>query len=72
MTMTLGLRKFVLTVHLTFSVGWIGAVVAYLALGVSAVTSRDAQVAQSPQPKPPFPRLGLQFRTCSSTLGLVQ
>ena len=27
----------VLTVHLTFSMGWIGAVVAYLALGVSAV-----------------------------------
>lgn len=43
MTMTPGLRKFVLTVHLTFSVGWIGAVVAYLALGVSAVTSQDAQ-----------------------------
>ena len=43
MTMTPQLRKFVLTVHLTFSVGWIGAVVAYLALGVSAVTSQDAQ-----------------------------
>jgi hypothetical protein len=43
MTMTPGLRKFALTVHLTFSVGWIGAVVAYLALGVSAVTSQDAQ-----------------------------
>jgi hypothetical protein len=43
MTMTPGLRKFMLTVHLTFSVGWIGAVVAYLALGVSAVTSEDAQ-----------------------------
>jgi hypothetical protein len=41
--MTPGLRKFVLAVHLTFSVGWIGAVVAYLALGVSAVTSQDAQ-----------------------------
>jgi len=43
MTMTPGVRKLVLTVHLTFSVGWIGAVVAYLALGVSAVTSQDAQ-----------------------------
>src|SRR5918911_99862 len=37
-----GLRKFVLAVHLGCSVGWIGAVVAYLALGVSAVTSQDA------------------------------
>jgi hypothetical protein len=43
MIMTPGLRKFVLTTHVTFSVGWIGAVVAYLALGVSAVTSQDTQ-----------------------------
>src|SRR5262245_15493642 len=34
------LRKLALSVHLTCSVGWIGAVVAYLALGVAA-TSRD-------------------------------
>lgn len=27
-----GLRKFVLTVHVVASVGWLGAVVAYLAL----------------------------------------
>ena len=46
MTMTPGLRKFALTVHLTFSVGWIGAVVAYLALGVSAVTSQDMQTVR--------------------------
>ena len=39
--MTPGLRKFVLTVHLTFSMGWIGAVLAYLALGVSAVNAGD-------------------------------
>lgn len=32
-----------LTVHLAFSVGWIGAVVAYLVLGVSAATSAEAQ-----------------------------
>jgi len=42
MTMAPGLRKFVLAAHLTFSIGWIGAVVAYLALGVSSVTSQDA------------------------------
>lgn len=41
------LRKAVLTAHLTFSVGWIGAVVAYLALGVSAVTSQDAQTVRA-------------------------
>src|ERR687885_1726972 len=47
MTMTPGLRKVVFAVHLTFSVGWIGAVVAYLALGVSAVTSQDAQTVRA-------------------------
>lgn len=47
MTMTPGLRKFVLAVHLTVSVGWIGAVVAYLALGISAVTSEDAEAVRA-------------------------
>ncbi len=47
MAMTPGLRRFALAVHLTFSVGWIGAVVAYLALGVAAVTSRDAQTVRA-------------------------
>lgn len=47
MTMTSGLRKFALTVHLAASVGWIGAVVAYLALGVFAVTARDAQAVRA-------------------------
>jgi hypothetical protein len=47
MTMSPGLRKLVLTVHLTSSVGWIGAVVAYLALGVSAVTGQDAQMVRA-------------------------
>jgi uncharacterized membrane protein len=41
--MTSGLRKFSLTVHLTFSVGWVGAVMAYLALVIAAMTSQNAQ-----------------------------
>lgn len=40
--MRLGVRKFALAAHLTFAVGWIGTVVAYLALGVAAVASNDA------------------------------
>src|SRR5918912_2442344 len=47
MIMPPGLRKFALTVHLAASVGWLGAVVAYLALGVAAVTSRDAQTVRA-------------------------
>ena len=41
------LRKFALSAHLTFSVGWIGAVLAYLALGVAAVTSEDVQTVRA-------------------------
>lgn len=39
-------RKFALATHLTFSVGWIGTVVAYLALGVAAVSSQDVQTVR--------------------------
>ena len=34
-------RKVALSVHLTFSVGWIGAVLAYLGLGITAATTDD-------------------------------
>jgi len=47
MTMAPGLRKFVLTAHVTSSVGWLGAVVAYLALAVAALTIRDAQTVRA-------------------------
>ena len=45
--MTPRLRKFALSAHLTFSVGWIGAVLAYLAIGVGAVTSQDVQTVRA-------------------------
>jgi hypothetical protein len=47
MTLPPGVRKFTLTIHLSCSVGWVGAVVAYLALGVSAVTSHDAETVRA-------------------------
>jgi hypothetical protein len=47
MIMPSGLRKAMLAMHLTSSVGWIGAVVAYLALGISAVQARDAQTVRA-------------------------
>ena len=43
MTMTPPLRKFMLAAHLTLSVGWIGAVSAYVALDVATATSQDPQ-----------------------------
>ncbi|MBI4203332.1 MAG: DUF2269 domain-containing protein [Chloroflexi bacterium] len=47
MTMTPGLRKFVLAVHLTSSVGWTGAVTVYIALDVAAVTGQDVQMVRA-------------------------
>lgn len=47
MTMTPRLRKFALTAHITFSVGWLGAVVPYLALAIVGLTSHDAQMVRA-------------------------
>src|SRR5260370_27067530 len=45
--MTPGVRKFALMVHVISSIGWIGTVVAYLVLGVTAVISPDTQIVRS-------------------------
>jgi len=41
-----GVRKLALTAHVMSSVGWTGAVAAYLALAVAALASRDAQLVR--------------------------
>lgn len=41
------LRKFVLTAHLTSSVGWLGAIAAFLALAVAGLTSQDEQTVRA-------------------------
>jgi hypothetical protein len=46
MTMPSGLRKFALTAHVTCSVGWIGAVVVFLALAIVGLRSQDAQTVR--------------------------
>ena len=40
------LRKFALTAHVIASVGWLGAVVVFLALAVVGLTSQDAQTVR--------------------------
>lgn len=47
MPMTPRQRKFALTAHVTASVGWLGAVAAFLALAVAGLTSDDAQTVRS-------------------------
>jgi hypothetical protein len=45
-TMTPGVRKFVLTTHVTFSVGWLGAVAGFLALSIASLTSRNVEIVR--------------------------
>lgn len=38
------LRRFVLTAHITFAVGWLGAVAGFLALAIAGLRSQDVQI----------------------------
>lgn len=42
--MTTGVRKLVLTAHIIFSVGWLGAVTVYVALAITGLTSPDIRM----------------------------
>ncbi|HJU08351.1 hypothetical protein [Dyella sp.] len=42
--MTPKIRKFLLTTHIACTVGWLGAVAAFLALSIAALTSREPEV----------------------------
>lgn len=43
MTLARGLRKLILTAHITFAVSWLGTVAGFLALAIVGITSPDAQ-----------------------------
>ena len=47
MSMSPALRKFALTVHVTTSVGWLGAVAGFLVLAISGLINRDSQTARA-------------------------
>ncbi len=47
MTITPFFRKLGLTAHITFSVGWLGAVAGFLALAIAGLTSQDPQMIRS-------------------------
>ena len=46
MPMTPALRRFALTTHVTSSIGWIGAVIVFLALAALGLISQDAQMVR--------------------------
>ncbi len=68
------LRKFALTAHVTTTVGWLGAVVVFLALAVVGLTSQDAQTVRGAylvmEPAAWFVLVPLAF--ASLLTGLVQ
>jgi hypothetical protein len=74
MTMPPRLRTLALTVHVTSSVGWLGAVAAFLALGIVGLTSRDAPTVRGAylvmEPAAWFVLVPLAF--ASLLTGLVQ
>jgi hypothetical protein len=47
MTMTPRLRKLALTAHVSASVGWLGAVVAFVGLAVAGLMSDDGQTVRA-------------------------
>ena len=47
LTLSPALRRFTLTAHVTSSVGWLGAVIAYLAVAVAGLTSADPQMVRA-------------------------
>jgi hypothetical protein len=47
MAMTPRIRKVTLTAHVTSSIGWFGAVAAFLVLAIAGLTSPDAQLARA-------------------------
>jgi hypothetical protein len=46
MTMSPSLRKFAFTTHVTSTLGWLGAIVGFLALAIAALTSEDVQLVR--------------------------
>lgn len=50
MTMTPGVRKSALTLHVVASVGWLGAVLAYLVLAIAALRGTDIALVRGAYP----------------------
>jgi hypothetical protein len=47
MALTSGLRKFVRTAHVIFTVGWLGTVAAFLALAIVGLNSQDTEMVRA-------------------------
>jgi hypothetical protein len=74
MTLSPRVRKFALTAHVASSVGWLGAIAAFLALGIVGLSSRDAETVRGAylvmEPAAWFVLVPLAF--ASLVTGLIQ
>jgi hypothetical protein len=66
MTLTSGRRRFALTLHILTSVGWVGAVVGFLALALAGPASSNAQLARAS-----YIAMDLTYRSVVVPLGLA-
>ena len=66
MTLTPRLRKLALTAHVTASVGWMGAVAAFLALAITGLSGGEKQALSSP-----YPAMDVLFRFVIVPLGVA-
>jgi hypothetical protein len=64
--MTSGLRKFLLTLHVVASVGWMGAVAVFLALAVAGLLSSDSQIIRAS-----YVTMDITYRTVVVPLGFA-
>lgn len=64
--MTPGPRKFLLTLHVVASVGWMGAVAVFLALAFAGLLSSDSQIIRAS-----YVAMDLTYRTVVVSLGLA-
>ena len=66
MTVTPGLRKFALTLHVVASVGWIGIVAGFIALAVAGLFSSDANLVRAS-----YLAMDFSYQTVVIPLGLA-
>ncbi len=74
MPTSLFVRRVALTAHVTSSVGWLGAVVAYLGLAIAAVTAGDVDLVRTAYPSLPWIGWSVIVPFCFAALatGIVQ
>lgn len=67
--MSRSIRRLMITTHVVFSVGWLGAVAAFLALSIAGLTSHDADVIRAVYPSMNLISRFVVIPTCFASVG---